>query len=151
MNPRPTKRNKEEIQKDKGKEVTEKQVTFTDFLQSYIKVSEIDYLFVNGRDGVEFYILNWLLQQKQKKGEGERMPICFVTIDLHGPLGEFGLDESSFDKLILNFLQQSDFIIVHGAVEKDSRANQRIFVVNAYEPFCVEKYFGHWCKPAGDS
>lgn len=105
-------------------------------------------MFVNSRDGSEYYLLKWLL--KQKKQTQDRIPICFVTMDLQVPPEQWGLHADSFDKLILNFVQQSDYLVLHGSAGKTGRVTQRIFLLNAHEPFCVEKYLGQWCKPAGE-
>ncbi len=81
-------------------------VGLSEFLMSYANVSVVDYMFLDA-EGSEYRLLPLFLHG----GEMEKLKIsfCQVSVELHGPVEDFGISKDNWDLLVRNFLLNSNF------------------------------------------
>uniref|UniRef100_A0A914WCE8 Methyltransferase FkbM domain-containing protein n=1 Tax=Plectus sambesii TaxID=2011161 RepID=A0A914WCE8_9BILA len=115
-------------------------IDLSSFLLNYVNKSIIDHLWIDN-EGPEYRMLPLL----QRKGDLDRkgITVCQLNVEMHWPFLDYGFDEEQFGRMILDFAEKSDFVLMklhHGAP-----SHYRAFFFNAFDPYCVHRYFGDRC------
>lgn len=109
-------------------------VTLVDFLKTYANISTIDYMFMDN-EGAEYD----LLRQFMYGGllDKERVTICQLSVELHGPFRQHGINASEYEHLISSLIKSSAFVPLWSAAPG---IHARSFYFNAESRYCLEKY-----------
>lgn len=114
-------------------------ISFKDFLQIKANVNVVDFLFLDG-EGSEYKIL----PQMQIGGELDRgnITICQLSVELHGPVEDYGFTKDQWDLFMRNFLLKSNYLPLWTPYPAN---HHRMFFVNYANRICIEKFFKYWC------
>jgi hypothetical protein len=68
--------------------------------------------------------------------------ICQLNMELHFPLEYYGVDAAKFGKIVLDFAEKSDFVLMN---LNAPGGHLRPFFFNAFDPYCIQRYYSDWC------
>lgn len=114
-------------------------VGLVDFLTKFVKITTVD-LMILDVEGTEYEILPLLSQGGQLDAAG--ISLCQISAELHGPIDQYGLNMSSWETLVRNFLLKSDFIPLW---TPEPYNHHRMFLINWKNPICITKFYSNLC------
>jgi hypothetical protein len=68
--------------------------------------------------------------------------LCQMNAELHTPFQKYGTTAEKYGLMILDFEKNSDFLLFNLVIPP---MHQRPFFFNAYDSYCIQRYFGDWC------
>lgn len=113
---------------------------FVDFLKNNVKHTKIDYLFMDN-EGAEYDILP-LYFGPNSDARINDIVVCQISVEMHGPLANYGMTNDKYNELMRNILNSSPFIPLWSTAPAN---HVRMFLLNANDDYCVEKYLQKWC------
>ncbi|KAI6224170.1 hypothetical protein M3Y95_00854700 [Aphelenchoides besseyi] len=105
-------------------------------IDNYAQNAIIDLMLINTK-GAEYEIFPYIARNLKAISL-----ICQINIDIHAPASLYGHFLVSFNQFLSQFLQNSDYVLLHAEKERNLIDGQlRLFLVNMAEQRCSNKFF----------
>lgn len=114
-------------------------IEFVQFITQTIGYRTFDYFFLDN-EGPEYDILPMLHRGGAVETNG--IILCQISVELHGPLNAYGMNETKYDLVIKNLIAFSPFIPIWQAAPAN---HVRMFLFNAENEYCVENFLQSFC------
>lgn len=102
------------------------------FLHRYVNEAVIDYLWIDN-EGPEFEIFRKYFIDSRDYN----FTICQISVEMHAPLENYGMNDSKFNELMLNLLSNSNLLPLWS---KEPNQHMQTFYMNLRDRVCLRRY-----------
>lgn len=116
-------------------------ITFMELLTKYARVDHVDYLFMDN-EGPEYAFLEQLQPNGPVAQSG--ISICQLSVEMHGPLQSYGMNETRFDELIQATIARTSYLPFWAAY---GGVHIRLFFLDVRNQYCLSTFYkSKFCK-----
>lgn len=112
-------------------------ISFADYMMYSVNKTTVDFLFMDIA-GYEYPVLGTFYNTSIL----ERITICQITVELHGPPGMYGMTKLAYDNFVFNFVKYTPFVPLWS---KTVDRHTKVYFFNSNSKYCVEKYVLQMC------
>ena len=109
-------------------------------ITDYVYWTTIDHLWID-TEGTEYSILPEMIRGGSLSVENH-VEICQFNAELHGDLTEYGMSNESFDFVMRNLVEKSDYLPLFALAPA---SHIRAYFVNVHSHYCLTRYFVGRC------